>query len=149
MAGLPLPAMLQAQPAGTPPHMKERAMSIQTLRTAGNGGKGRQVVGLVGGLALGAVVLAAIVVGRSAEQAHPTETAVVSSGQTIHSSNALPADPLGGLAEQMVIQRRLEDAAQANVMGGMAERMLLQAQAVTAQPSDVWACGTSPQRTAC
>ena len=54
-------------------------MSIQTLRTAGtsNNGKGRQVFGLVGSLALAAVVTAGVVVGRSDGRADSTETAAV------------------------------------------------------------------------
>jgi hypothetical protein len=54
-------------------------MSIQTLRTADNGskGKGRQVLGLVGSLALAVMVTAGVVVGRSDGKADSTETAVV------------------------------------------------------------------------
>jgi hypothetical protein len=47
-----------------------------------------------------------------------------------------------------VIQRRLDDAAQANVMGGVAERITTQRQTLTAD-AGVWTCGTSPQQTVC
>jgi hypothetical protein len=156
MVAVLLPAMMQAQQADAPPHTVERAMSIQTLQTAGNGSKTRQVVGLVGSLTLAAIVTAGVVIGRSHQQAGSTEMAVVTSEQAAQSSSALPADSLGGvaertqlqgyvvaprtdamggMAEQAAIQRSLDSEAQAKVMGGVAERMTMQSQLTTTAPT--------------
>jgi hypothetical protein len=125
-------------------------MSIQILRTTGSGNehRGRQLVGLVSSLALAAVVATAVVIGMSNRQTGSTGTgtAEFTSGQPIQSN--VQADALGGVAERTQLQAQLA-APRVDVMGGMAERMLLQGQTQTAQPSNEFACGTSPYRTQC
>lgn len=71
-------------------------MSIQVLPTTSEGSKGRDrwLAGLVGGVALTAVMVAGIVTWQFASTTDRTETAADTSGQAIERSGVLPTDTL-------------------------------------------------------